>query len=77
MLVRLRLPKIDKLVLNVTAGLPPHPLKSIDLPALGMSIVTVRPATNELLTTTSSWGNGTLLVHPCVDHVNDAVPVAV
>lgn len=60
-------------------AVPVHdmPEKSIDFPILGMSIVMVWPLLNALLTSTSSWGNGTLLVHPCVDHIKDAVPVDV
>lgn len=46
-------------------------------PSLGMSAVIVRPATNAFEITTSSCGNGTRVVHPCVLQVNDAVPVAV
>src|SRR3990167_10697922 len=50
---------------------------STDRPARGMSCVIVCPATKALLITTSSCGNGTRLVHPCVDQVKEAVPVAV
>src|SRR3989344_8847954 len=46
-------------------------------PSRGMSAVTVRPAMKALLITTSSCGNGTRDVHPCVLQVKLAVPVAV
>src|SRR3990167_6514577 len=58
-------------------GLPVQPLASIDLPDLGMSAVTVRPATNAFGIETSSCGSGTREVQPCVDQVKLAVPVAV
>ena len=64
-------------IFHPNVGLPVHELPSTDLPSLGMSAVTVRPATKALLITTSSCGKGTREVQPCVDQVNEAVPVAV
>ena len=53
------------------------PVKSIFFPSLGISAVITLLATKALLITTSSCGNGTRLVQPCVDQVKEAVPVAV
>jgi len=75
--ISVRLPCIVTPVVRFSAGVPVVPVKSIDRPSLGISAVTVRPAMKALLITTSSCGNGTRLVHPCVDQVKLAVPVAV
>src|SRR3990167_5468845 len=57
-------------------GLPVQVNVSV-LPKRGMSIEIVCPATNAFGMLTSSCGKGTRDVHPCVDQVKDAVPVAV
>lgn len=73
---RVRLPNIRQLLAVVNVGLPVQ--ENVKLrPARGMSIVTVRPATNAFGIDTSSCGKGTREVHPCVDQVKLAVPVAV
>jgi len=70
-------PKIQASTEGETVGDPVQVLMSIDRPSLGISAVTTLPATKALFITTSSCGNGTRVVHPCVDQVKDAVPVAV
>ena len=65
------------LELVVNNGLPVQPEQSILAPNLGISPLMVLPATKALGITTGSCGRGTRVVHPCVDQVNDAVPVAV
>src|SRR3990167_9676038 len=74
---RVRLPYISETLDHLHGGFPVAPVQLMLRPSRGMSAVTVRPATKALLITTSSCGNGTRVVHPCVDQVNEAVPVAV
>src|SRR3989338_3362829 len=74
---RVRLPYISETLDHLHWGFPVHPVKSMLRPSLGMSAVTVCDALNALLITTSSCGKVTREVQPCVDQVNEAVPVAV
>ena len=59
------------------SGVPVQPVKSMDLPSLGMSGLIVCEAENALGMFTLSCGNGTREVQPCVDQTKVEVPVAV
>lgn len=67
-------PKIVTPVVRFNAGVPVVPVKSMLLPSLGISAVTVCEALNAAFITTSSCGSGTLLVQALVLQLPPEVP---